>query len=115
MCNEFRVKQAFKDAKSKSYACFFNSSNNGRGVGILVSNNLQFNVLQEHKDLEENFLALKINISGKCMIICSIYGPNKTDKPFFNRLAIALRRNGSGSGDPTIMGGDWNCNEKQYK
>jgi hypothetical protein len=63
-------------------------------------------VLAEERDEEDNILGLKIDIEGKELVICSIYGPNHHNPDFFTSLRTCLTRLGSSN---TIIGGDWNC------
>jgi hypothetical protein len=60
--NDDRVFNAFRDSKDKSYNAILYSSKNSRGVGILIANNLEFDILSRIDDPEENLLVLKINI-----------------------------------------------------
>ncbi len=52
----------FRYNKSKSYELFYNSSKSSRGVGILISNSLNFKVINTVKDVSENILGLTISI-----------------------------------------------------
>jgi hypothetical protein len=52
------------------------SGSNKRGVGILIKQNLNLTVLQEERDPEDNFLALRVSSGDKEIIIGSVYGPN---------------------------------------
>jgi len=105
--NEDRVRTAFRDAKNKSYESLFNSSKNGRGVGILIANELNCNIEEEIRDPGENFLAIRVSFDGKKLILTSVYGPNNTDRKFFSDLERAINQLNTGN-LPIIMGGDWN-------
>ena len=105
--NEDRVRTAFRDAKNKSYESLFNLSKNGRGVGILIANELNCVVEEDLKDPGENFLAIRVSFDGRKLILISIYGPNTTDRKFFSDLERAINRLNPGN-FPIIMGGDWN-------
>jgi hypothetical protein len=63
-------------------------------------------VLQEERDPEDNFLALRVSSGDKEIIIGSVYGPNKHCPAFFDNLYASISRLGN---LPTIIGGDWNC------
>jgi len=102
--NEDRVRAAFRDAKSKSYESLFNSSRNGRGVGILIANDLNCTVEEEVKDSGENFLAIRVSFDDRKLILISIYGPNNTDRKFFSDLERAINQLNPGN-FPIIMGG----------
>ncbi len=82
------------------------SCSNKRGVGILIKQNLNLTVLQEERDPDDNFLALRVSSGGKELIIGSVYGPNNHNPAFFDRLHTILSRLGN---LPVIIGGDWNC------
>ena len=89
-----------------SYSFYYNSSRSSRGVGILIKKSLNFSVLKEARDLEENILGLRISISGTEIALISIYGPNSIDENFFKNLSNILSESGN---VPAIIGGDWNC------
>jgi exonuclease III len=91
------------------YDCHFNSSQNKRGVAVLVNKKVSFLVQDQFEDLEENFLLLKAVIRGEEVILGSIYGPNKRDKNFFTILKTELSRLSNRGTIPVIIGGDWNC------
>ena len=88
--NDMRVAGAFKDAKNKSYSMFWNSSKNSRGTAILIGNNLDFEPIRDVKDIEENFLLIKVRIGSQSIILGAVYGPNGTDGEFFTRLSEGL-------------------------
>ena len=106
--NEYRVSQAFKDAKSRSYKCIFNSSGNSRGVAIAIGNDLPADIIQIKCDTDENYLLLKIKIFNKDLIVGAVYGPNGTDRQFFVRLKRDLETLSGTVNTPIILGGDWN-------
>jgi exonuclease III len=91
-----------------SYNFYYNSSQNKRGVGILLRKNCNFTVLEEHRDQEENILMLRLRHKGNNteFYVGSIYGPNRHDPAFFNNLRHHLR---NVNDTPVILGGDWNC------
>ncbi len=71
-----------------------------------VKHTINFSVLAEERDEDDNILGLKIVIEGKELVIFSIYGPNHHNPDFFNTLRTCLTRLGSNN---TVIGGDWNC------
>ena len=75
-------------------------------MGILIKKSLNFSVLKEARDLEENILGLRISISGTEIALFSIYGPNSIDENFVKNLSNILSESGN---VPAIIGGDWNC------
>ena len=106
--NDERISNYFRDSPRKSYFSIFNSSKNGRGVGILISNSLKFTILDKILDPEENFLLLKITINDITAIIGAIYGPNQTDRPFFSNIQRSISNLMEDHEYPIILGGDWN-------
>jgi len=99
-----RVGAAFRDAKTCSYQSFFNSTRNARGVGILLSNNINFKVINQVKDANQNFLVMKIEIDGVSGIFGSVYGPNTNDRDFFKNLERAIRQLNSDPPLPIFWG-----------
>jgi exonuclease III len=74
---------------------YFNSTQNKRGVAILVNRSLNCKVIQEFKDLNENLLLIKFEQAGEEFVLGSIYGPNNTDRTFYNDITNFLNRNGN--------------------
>ena len=89
-----------------SYAFYYNSSTNSRGVGILIKTNLNVSVRAEARDSSENILALQIQTQGAEFVICAVYGPNKLCPDFFTDLNNIFS---NASKYPIIVRGDWNC------
>ena len=89
------------------YKVYSNSSRNSRGVAILVSNQVDHQVLETAADPQENVLLLKIKFGNREIAIGSVYGPN-TDNcgAFFDFIRQTLNRWQNIS---CIMGGDWNA------
>jgi hypothetical protein len=104
--NSAELTGSFRTNPYCSYDMFLQSTSNKRGVGILIKHSLNFSVLEEVRDPEDNNLTLKTDFEGKIIILCAIYGPNHVHPPFFASLANGLRRMGN---YPTVVGGDWNC------
>jgi hypothetical protein len=92
LCNQAGVSNiselnnSFRTNPHCSYKFFHNSHSNKRGVGILIKHTINFSVLDEERDEEDNILGLKIDIEGKELVICSIYGPNHHNPAFFTTL-----------------------------
>jgi exonuclease III len=107
--NDERVFNAFRDSKDKSYNAILHSSKNSRGVGILIANNLEFDILSRIDDPEENFLVLKINFKNSTWILAAIYGPNAVDRSFVLGLKRAISRLNGNNEFPVVIGVDWNC------
>jgi hypothetical protein len=76
-------------------------------VGILVKKSLNFDCLDTERDLlTDNFLLLRASLQNQTVIIGAVYGPNKRDDDFYDRLNNSLERLGD---VPVILGGDWNA------
>ena len=89
------------------YSVLHNSITANRGVGILISNKLNYNILDRAQDNLGNFLLIKIKIDNTTLIIGSIYGPNINDNSnIYDELDIELNRLNT---EKTILGGGWNC------
>jgi exonuclease III len=104
--NISELNSSFRTNPHCSYRFFHNSHSNKRGVGILIKHTINFSVLAEERDEDDNILGLKIVIEGKELVIFSIYGPNHHNPEFFNTLRTCLTRLGNNN---TVIGGDWNC------
>jgi hypothetical protein len=96
ICNMFMSNQ------HGNYDFYTNSTQNKRVVGILVKKGLDFQVITEVKDVNENFLLLKANVKGSPVILGSLYGPNEHDPGFFITLFRTIRSMGD---HPIILGG----------
>jgi exonuclease III len=86
--------------------CFITKKKSKRGVGILISRTLQYTVLREYRDNNNNVLAIKLNICDTNILLISVYGPNNNDYEFFSFIRTVLLEN---TDSPTICGGDWNA------
>jgi hypothetical protein len=104
--NSLKIENSFLTNPYCSYRFLSQSGSNKRGVGILIKQNLNLTVLQEERDPEDNFLALRVSAGEKEFIIGSIYGPNNHCPAFFDKLYASLSRLGN---LPIIISGDWNC------
>jgi hypothetical protein len=79
---------------------------NRRGVGILLSRELNYSVLRSHKDTDENILGLTLRLSNTILRIFSTYGPNDNDRSFYDTLSNFMSLDND---SPIIIGGDWNA------
>jgi hypothetical protein len=104
--NSTKIENSFLTNPYCSYRFLSQSHSNKRGVGILIKQKLNLSILQEERDPEDNYLALRVSTGGKEIIIGSIYGPNTHNPGFFDRLSGSLTRLGD---VPIVIGGDWNC------
>jgi hypothetical protein len=80
------VQHIFRNNPYGSYDCWFNSTSNKRGVGILIKRSFNVTALRTKADPEENYLLLEVAMSGNNLILGSVYGPNTQNIQFFNRL-----------------------------
>ena len=72
---------------------------------MLISRNLDFQVLDTFTDVAENILGLHITIHNHPFILTSVYGPNTVDLNFFADIRRCFQLNP----DAILMcGGDWN-------
>jgi exonuclease III len=102
---DFKVRQWLSINKYRSYVLHCNSTRNKRGVGILIGSNVEYKLIDEYKDQTENILAQHCKIKNRELILCSIYGPNSTDREFYRNLNVFLNAK---RGIEIILGGDWN-------
>jgi exonuclease III len=100
------VKKLFLVNQNGSYDLIANSSQNKRGVGILLNRNLPYTIIEQVSDPGENFILLKIDINGGILILGALYGPNEHNPGFFIDLFRGIQRLGD---HPIILGGDFNC------
>jgi exonuclease III len=68
---------------SPNYNFYHNSIRSKRGVGILISNKLQYSVLQSYTDNNDNILGLKLRFGDSVILLISVYGPNQNNDCFF--------------------------------
>jgi exonuclease III len=100
------VQHIFRNNPYGSYDCWFNSTSNKRGVGILIKRSFNVTALRTKADPEENYLLLEVAMSGNNLILGSVYGPNTQNIQFFNRLREDIE---SFNCNNVVLGGDWNC------
>jgi exonuclease III len=77
-------------------------------VGILIRKELKLQIITEYRDQNENILLLKLRpteANGGEVVVGAIYGPNSTDRNFFNYLDTVLSQN---QNTPVVLAGDWN-------
>jgi exonuclease III len=103
--SEFKVKSALLKTNLSKYDCYFHSTLNRRGVAMLIAKKLNMKELAQYKDLNENILIIKFEKDGGELCLGSVYGPNSTDRDFYNFITEILRKE---NGIPFLLGGDWN-------
>ena len=86
--------------------CFIHGiKSNARGVAILIGNNFEYKVLNCHKDLDGNYLYIKLKLDTMSLNLITIYGPNSDNPNFFQNIQDILEQN---SADYSIVCGDFN-------
>jgi exonuclease III len=93
------------DLFNPRYKMLHNSTSSKRGVAILISSQLHYNILYEFRDNNNNMLGVRISIGDCEVLLISIYGPNTNDLSFFQDLRKILNDN---QNIPCICAGDWN-------
>jgi exonuclease III len=90
------------------YDVHHNSSKNNRGVAVLFSKQVQYEIVSLATDPQENILMLRIKIRNVEFVIGAIYGPNLDNNclEFFNFVSNTLNE---WANLPIILGGDWNA------
>ena len=88
------------------YEAFFsgNSTNSG-GVGILINNNFPYSDINVTEFLLGHVLVLKVKIEELELIIINVYGPNRDDATFYQKIGTLLENN---EAENIIIGGDFN-------
>lgn len=67
--------------------CFFYSFNSQlRGTAILPNKNFEFKVKRYRKDNTGKKIILDIEFQGKRFTLTNVYGPNKDDPNFYQRI-----------------------------
>ena len=88
------------------YKLYHNLRKSSRGVGILISRNLDHLVRGTVTNSGDNFLLLDVDLKGVRFTIGSVYGLNEDDMPFFDNLKWGIQ---SFRNNNIIIGGDWNA------
>jgi exonuclease III len=100
-----KIQTTLLKSKLRNHEFLYNSSMNKRGVAILINKNIQTEIIETFKDQQENILLIKCKLNGSEIILGSIYGPNTTDREFYNNIDNYLTRNPN---TPVVLGGAWN-------
>jgi exonuclease III len=104
-CSTHKINNAILKTNLRRYDSYFHSSSNKRGVAMFVKKSLEFVRISMFKDLDENILLIKFAKMGVSFVLGSVYGPNQTDRTFFNNLSNFLMENRD---CPVVLAGDWN-------
>jgi exonuclease III len=89
-----------------NFDLFSNSTQNKRGVGIIVNRKINFTEEARRLDPGENYILLRANFGGSSYILGCVYGPNSRDENFFRSLRNDILSLGN---YPIILGGDFNA------
>ena len=88
------------------YTGFFSSyRSNARGVAIMFNNNFEFKVKKIDSDCSGNYIILLIETQKQSFLLVNIYGPNKDEPEFFDKLKEKISENDV---DHVILAGDFN-------
>jgi exonuclease III len=90
---------------SPRYDMLHNSTTNSCGVAILIDKSLQYVIQNEHRDANNNIMAVELVIYDTNILLISIYGPNNNNYVFYDSLKQVLAQH---RGTPVICAGDWN-------
>ena len=100
--------------------CYLNGQRtNARGVGILLNNNFEHEVVEINKDQEGNYIQLIIKTSCFKLNVISLYAPNSDKPDFFEKIKQLIKN--SPNFDYLIICGDFNLvldpqkDSKNYK
>ena len=93
------VKQIWND-------CFLHGKKtNARGVGILLNNNFEHEVIESNTDLNGNYIQLYLKLSSMKINLINVYAPNHDDPAFFKQIKDLACK---GEFDYVIICGDFN-------
>jgi len=95
-----------KKLQMRGYKFEANSKTSSRGVMILISNKLDFEVESIISCDTGNYLLIGAKIKGRKVTVGAVYGPNEDDRNFFSNLIRDLKLLGN---ENIIIGGDWNA------
>ena len=111
-CTSNHVDNIIKSCNNFGYKSFhaITDSNHSRGVSILISNKLDFNVHSTQDDNNGRILLVNIDIEGVKFTLTNIYAPNKVNERivFFQNLSDFLEQYKLDESE-TVLGGDFNC------
>ena len=88
------------------FEIFFASfSSNSRGVAVLFNNNFEFKINNVYKDINGNWMIIKIFMYETNFLIINVYGPNTDNPAFYLDLENRIKEL---EYDHVIFSGDWN-------
>ena len=82
---------------------FSGNDSRSMGVGIMFNPSFNMNVINSTEIVEGRALALNININEKQLTLVNVYGPNKDDVTFFEKIETFCNSN-----ENILLGGDFN-------
>ena len=82
-------------------------SSNSKGVSILISNQIDYSIIDQHKDNEGRIIILNIEIDKKIFTLVNVYAPNlvRDRNSFFKKLNNLIDKTRLGI---LLLGGDFN-------
>ena len=88
----------------------FSNSTHSRGVCIMLSKNLSYNVLSVHSDTNGRLILLNLEINDKAFTIVNVYAPNVVSEriSFFKQVSKFINQHAVNKSG-LIIGGDYNC------
>lgn len=102
------TKEEHKKLKKFGYFNVFSSScknSRKRGVAILISSSLSFDLKKEERDKEGRYVLIKCQIENRLITLVNIYAPPESDGSFFKEIFDKIASESEGI---LICAGDWN-------
>lgn len=92
---------------------YFSSCRNSRkrGVATLISNSLNFSLINEKRDKEGRYIIIKGKIDNVLVTLVNVYAPPESDRKFFKLLFDIITSESEGI---LICAGDWNIIQNYY-
>ena len=88
------------------YECIFSSgSSNSRGVAILFSKGMEFQVHKHCSDTNWNYIIADISVEKNRLTLINLYGPNKDNPEFFENIMTIVE---TYNNNECILCGDFN-------
>lgn len=88
------------------YQAYFASNNSiSRGVAILFNNTFEFKIKKVIRDIYGNYIFITVEMKGEDYLIANIYGPNRDNPEFYERLNTIIKNFSCAN---IILTGDWN-------
>ena len=84
---------------------FDHGTGNARGVCILLTKNLDFELLEVHRSHEGQYIIIKLETDGRQILFCNMYAPNVDQPNYFMKVFETVHNSDA---DIKVMGGDIN-------